>query len=430
MTGFALDERTAAAILAEVDRGFDRQLAFTRALVRHPSLRGREQTAQEAVHAALSERGYTVDRWRIDVEEIRGHPGFSPVDVSYETAINVVATHAPGTTRGRSLILNGHVDVVPPGPLDMWTRSPWEAQIEGDWLYGRGAGDMKAGLVANICALDAIRRAGFEPAATVYLQSVTEEECTGNGALAALVRGYRADAALIPEPSGHALVRGNVGVLWFRVRVRGHPVHVREAGAGANAIEAGFGVVQALRALEAELNAEKDRHPGWEGVDHPINLNIGRIAGGDWASSVPAWCDMDFRLAVYPDDDPARVARLVEDRVSAAARDHPYLSNNPPEVTWNGFFARGYRLEEGSEAEAVLADAHRAVHDAELAAEMATAYLDARVFMLYDDCPALVYGPRAENIHGFDERVSLASVRAVARTIALFTARWCGLNRL
>ena len=229
-----LDPALARDIMAAVDAGFDDQIAFTRDLIRHPSLRGHEHTAQEAMHEAFRQRGWPVDRWAIDVDEIRHHPGFSPVEVSYENAVNVVATHTPKETKGRSLILNGHIDVVPEGPLDMWTHPPYEPHMEGDWLYGRGGGDMKAGLVANLFAMDALRRIGKQPAATVYLQSVTEEECTGNGALACLVRGYRADAALIPEPSEHTLVRGNVGALWFRVKVRGHPVHAREATAGAS----------------------------------------------------------------------------------------------------------------------------------------------------------------------------------------------------
>lgn len=240
-------------IIAAVDAGFDAQIDWTRELIRHPSLRGREHTAQAFVHDALRERGYAMDRWAIDVEEIRHHPGFSPVDVSYENAINVVGTHMPRQAKGRSLILNGHIDVVPEGPLDMWTRPPFDPHIEGDWLYGRGSGDMKAGLAANIFALDALRRLGQQPAATLYQQSVTEEECTGNGALASLARGYRAEAALIPEPSNHTLVRGNVGVIWFKLRVRGKPVHVREAGAGSNAIEAAYGILSALRAMEARM---------------------------------------------------------------------------------------------------------------------------------------------------------------------------------
>jgi len=129
---------------------------------------------------------------------------------------------------------------------------------------------------------------------------VTEEECTGNGALSCLVRGYRADAAIIPEPTDAHLVSANVGVIWFKVTVRGHPVHVREAGAGANAIEAAYSIIQSLRALEAELNAEKGDCPPFADHPHPINFNVGKIAGGDWASSVPAWCEIDCRLAVYP----------------------------------------------------------------------------------------------------------------------------------
>ena len=143
---------------------------------------------------------------------------------------------------------------MPTGPVDMWTRPPFEPWIEGDWLYGRGGADMKAGLCANLAALDALKTLGWQPAARVHVQSVTEEECTGNGALSALVRGYRADAALIPEPEENMLVRANTGVIWFRVHVRGRPVHVREAGQGANAIEAAVSIIPALKTLEREWN--------------------------------------------------------------------------------------------------------------------------------------------------------------------------------
>ena len=187
------------------------------------------------LYAALEERGYAMDRWAIDVDAIQDHPGFSPVKVDYTNALNVVASHRPRNRQGRSLILNGHIDVVPTGPLEMWTHPPFEPRIEADWLYGRGGGDMKAGLCANIFAMDALRDLGLQPSAEVYIQSVTEEECTGNGALSALVRGYQADAAIIPEPEDEMLVRANVGVIWFRGHVRGRPFHVREAARGANA---------------------------------------------------------------------------------------------------------------------------------------------------------------------------------------------------
>lgn len=424
MVEAALAER----ILAEVDRGFDEQVAFTQDLIRFPSQRGQEHTAQDFLHRAFAERGLKMDRWSIDVGEIESHPGFSPVTVDYDNAVNVVGTHRPREEKGRSLILNGHVDVVPVGPLDMWTTPPYEPRLDGDWLYGRGSGDMKAGIAANLFAFDALRRAGVQPAATLYMQSVTEEECTGNGALSCLVRGYHADAVLITEPTHDGLVRANVGVLWFQVEVRGRPAHVYESTVGSNAILAAFKLIQSLKELEAEMNAEKHRHRYFEEVVHPITINIGKIAGGDWASSVPAWCRFDVRAGLYPGTSVEEAKRRVEHAIAQVARDDRFLSNHPPTVTYNGFTAEGYALEPGTDAEACLAEAHQAVHRAGLADRTIPAYLDARVAMLYDDTPALVYGPTSEHVHGFDERVSLSSTRQVTKTVALFIADWCGVE--
>ena len=136
--------------------------------------------------------------------------------------------------------MNGHIDVVPEGPLEMWDTPPFEPRIDNGWMYGRGVGDMKAGLAANLFALDAIRSAGFAPAADVFFQSVVEEECTGNGALACLQRGYKADAALISEPSDETLTSSQLGVIWFQVQLRGIPVHVERADTGSNAITVSY----------------------------------------------------------------------------------------------------------------------------------------------------------------------------------------------
>ncbi|ORE96184.1 acetylornithine deacetylase [Stappia sp. 22II-S9-Z10] len=418
------------AILAEVRKGFADQVRFTEDLVRFPSLRGQEHTAQDFIARELAKRGYGVDRWRIDPEEIRHHPGFSPVAVDYSNAYNVVGAMRPREETGRSLILNGHIDVVPTGPADMWSSPPFAPRVEGDWLYGRGAGDMKAGLAANIFAVDALARLGYRPAATLYQQSVVEEECTGNGALAALLRGYTADAAIIPEPEDNRLVRANVGVIWFRVHVRGAPVHVREAGTGGDAIGAAYTIIAGLRALEERWNAMKGEHRFFEDVDHPINFNVGKIEGGDWASTVPAWCSLDCRIAIYPGQDPHEAAREIESAVRDAAAGIAFLANSPPQVEFNGFFARGYVLEPGSEAEGLLARCHLATFDAPLESFVTPGYLDGRVFVIYADMPCLVYGPVSEAIHGFDERVSLSSTERITGAIALFIAEWCGLERI
>jgi acetylornithine deacetylase len=416
------------AILAAVDEGFDAQVMFTQDLVRYPSQRGHEHTAQDFMHDALRARGLPVDRWAIDVAEIEGHPGFSPVTVSYENAFNVVATHRPREAAGRSLILNGHIDVVPTGPYDMWSFPPYEPVVEHGWLHGRGAGDMKSGLAANLFAFDALKRAGVQPAATVYLQSVCEEECTGNGALACLVRGYRADAALITEPTGDSLVRANAGVLWFQVEIQGRPAHVSQSSDGASAITAMYRIIEALKALEDRWNGDKAQHPYFADHPKPITINVGKIVGGDWASSVPCWCTIDVRAGIYPGIRVDQAKAEIEAAVLNAARADSYLSNHPPRITYNGFSAVGSVRAVGGPAAPCLRQVHAEVFERELHAGVVPAYLDARVMVLYDDTPALVYGPVSERIHGFDERVFLESVRSVTKSVALFMADWCGVE--
>ena len=417
---------TKQRILAAVDARFDDQLAATAELVNSPSRREHEEPAQDLIESHLQSLGLDIDRWAIDSPELKAHPGFGPSTVDYTGMTNIVGTYQPARDLGKSLILNGHIDVVPQGPEDKWSRSPWDAEVADGWMYGRGAGDMKAGLIANLFAFDAIRHAGFDLTGRVHLQSVVEEECTGNGSLAALLRGYTADAVIISEPEEDALVRANVGVLWFTVRVSGNPTHPREMANGFNAIDAAFEVMQALRVLEQTWNDRKGEHPYFEDLDHPINFNFGEIRGGDWPSSVPAWCELQVRVATYPgtnaDDAWAEVEKRVTD---AGASSHPTFETV---LTPNGFYADGYVLEPGSDAEALLEQTHRDAFDAELTSFTTPGYLDGRVFVNYGQMPTLVYGPVSENIHGFDERVSIDSVRKCTKSMALFIAEWCGIN--
>jgi acetylornithine deacetylase len=214
--------------------------------------------------------------------------------------------------------------------------------------------------------------------------------------------------------------------MWFQVKVRGRPVHVAYAGTGSNAIEACWPLIRALHGLEERWNAEK--HPAFAGHDHPINFVVSRIEGGDWTSSVPAWCTFDMRIGLYPGVDLAEVRAQVEATVAEAARADRFLANNPPQIVYHGFQAEGYVLEGGSEAQALLEDCHRRVFGAALERRVGTGTTDARFFGLYAGIPAMVYGPTAQDIHAFDERVELDSVRRVTQAIALFIADWCGVE--
>ena len=421
----AIHERLRHAVAA----GFDRQTEFLADLVRFPSVRGQEAPLQDWMARQLARRGYSVDRYTLDQVDMSNLAGFSPVlDTDYSRAVQVVATRRADAATGRSLILQGHVDVVPAGPLALWGTPPFDPVIRDGWLHGRGAGDMKQGVSAMVFALDAIRAAGLDLAADVHVQTVTEEECTGNGALSTLARGYRADAVLIPEPTDATITRAHVGVMWFRLRVRGVPVHVARAQAGTNAIMSAFQLIQALQRHTAALNEAARADPWFGDAAEPLKFNPGVIRGGDWASSTPAWCEVDCRIGLLPGTSLAVARDGVERCVAEAARADGFMANNPPDITWNGFQADGYVLDPGSEAERVLDAAHRRVFGAEMEERRSTAVNDTRFYGLYHRMPALCYGPRGENHHGFDERAHLPTLQATTLAIAAFVADWCGVR--
>ncbi len=415
-------------IIGAVDALDGEALAMLSALVRHGSTLGNEAGAQDFMARSFAALGLSVDRFEIDLEAIKDRPGFSPVDWSYAGKTNVVATHQPRRNTGRSLILNGHIDVVPTGPADMWADPPFEPVVRDGRLYGRGGGDMKAGIVAYTMAFKALQNLGVAPAAPVHMQSVVEEECTGNGALACLARGYTADAAIIPEPFDHMLMTAQMGVMWFRVHLRGKPAHVLDTSAGVNAIEAAFDVVQALKGLEERWNDPDRRHPAYVDDSHPINFNLGVIRGGEWPSSVPTECSFEMRVGFFPGVALADVRRDIEATIADAAAAHPGLRESPPVVDFVGFQAEGCSVDEGGDMMRALADAHLRVTGRDAERRATTATTDARFFNLYGDIPATCYGPEAQNIHGIDESVGLDSLRDVTRVLALFIAKWCGLE--
>lgn len=327
---------------------------------------------------------------------------------------------------GKSLILQGHIDVVPTGAPELWDQDPFVPQIRDGWMRGRGAADMKSGVSAMVFALDALRRMGFVPGARVHIQTVSEEECTGNGALSTLARGYRADAAFIPESMGHRLIRAEMGLVWFRLRILGRPGHIL-AGAteGGHAILAATAYIDALKALTAEVNAGAKDHPWFGGIETPVKFNPGKIRGGDWLGSVPSWRELDCRFSVLPGHPLPEVRARVIEAVRACAER---LGAAVPELTWIGYQADGHVFAPGSAAESTLVRTHEEVIGAPLEPLCLTATSDTRFYDLYYGIPALCYGGNARGMHAPDEAVDLASLQKTTEIIALFIADWCGLR--
>ncbi|MCP4513968.1 MAG: M20/M25/M40 family metallo-hydrolase, partial [Delftia sp.] len=174
-------------------------LAYLCELVAIPSLGGQETAAQEHVAAQMKRCGLAVDVWELDLGQLSQHPAFS-TEIEREHGLGVVGVMGKDVG-GRSLILNGHVDVVPVGDEADWRYPPWQGTIADGRVYGRGALDMKGGLCCALFAAQALRDAGVRLAGKLIIQSVIGEEDGGVGALAAVLRGYTADGAIVVEPT-------------------------------------------------------------------------------------------------------------------------------------------------------------------------------------------------------------------------------------
>lgn len=409
----------------------DQAVQFLCDLVREGSLLGQEQGAQDIMAERFGGMGLTVERFDINLDDIRGLPGFSPPVIdNYAGRENIVGTHRPsGQAAGKSLILNGHIDVVPTGDHHLWTNPPFEPMVRDGRVYGRGSADMKAGIVAYCMAFEALRTMGLQPASSVIMQSVVEEECTGNGALACLARGYTADAAVIPEPFHQQLMTAQLGVMWLTIHLTGKPAHVLDTSAGINAIEAAYAVFENLREIEAEWNLPENRHPLYCDHSHPVNFNLGKISGGDWASTVPCSSAVDVRVGFYPGMALEAVRHRLEDKVAEAVKSDPRLNGATARIEYRGFQAEGCVMDEGGDLMTSLADAHRQITNAPIEMMASTATTDCRFFELYGNIPATCYGPQGSDYHGIDEWVSIDSMMEVVQVLAVFMAAWCGVEK-
>jgi acetylornithine deacetylase len=414
------------AVLEHVERGFDQTVAFLCRLVQQPSTLGNELGVQRLVFRRLTELGLNPAMWDLDLDLLRDHPLFGPLQIGYTGRPNVTAVLPAAASGGRSVILNGHIDVVSAEPLLNWTHDPYGAEIEGDWMFGRGAADMKAGVAAMILAVEAVKGAGIGLRGDVTLESVIEEECTGNGTLACALAGLTADAAIVPEPHGLEASQATVGVIWFRVGTRGRASHVLAAEAAVNAIERMIPVIHVLRQLETELNAEK-RHPDYRHHPHPINLNIGTIRGGDWPSTVPSECSIECRLACQPGMTVDEIGGRVRAAIQGLTQRDEWFAQNPPVVEFFGFRAEPSVVDPDSNAMRTLAACHTAIVGTDLTFRANTATTDQRFFLNDLGIPATSYGPIGQNIHAGEERVFIPSILQTARVLALYLLRWCGV---
>jgi acetylornithine deacetylase len=417
-----------ARVAQQIDADRDEMVGALSTLVRTPSVSGTdaEHEVQGDLAALLRADGLEVDHWSLPLDDLLAHADAPGVEVDRHEAWGLVG-RLPGRGEGPSLLLQGHVDVVPPGDPDAWSPGgAFSGRVEAGALHGRGACDMKAGVVAARWAVRAVRAAGVPLRGDLLLATVEGEEDGGLGTFGLLQRGWRADACVVPEPTGLDVVPACAGALTFRLTIRGLATHAARRTDGISAIEKLWPVWQALQALEQARNAAVD--PIFERWPLAYPLSIGTVQAGDWASSVPDLLVAEGRIGVALDESVDETRRQLEAAVAEAAAADPWLRAHPVEVEWwGGQYASG-RLPRDSDLVARVCAAHEAVATSTPSVWGAPYGSDLRLLNGLGRIPTLHYGPGdAARAHGPDESVPLHEVATAAHALARLALDVCGV---
>ena len=390
-------------------------------LVRIPSVTGDEPAVQERVAQALADAGLEVDTFEADLGRLKMHPRFPGMETDRQQARLVAGTLGP--RGGRSLILNGHVDVVPPGNRNRWQASPWSGHIQAGRLFGRGACDMKAGVAVAISVAGALAKSGLPLFGRLTVQSVVGEEDGGLGTFAMIDRGYRADAAIVLEPTGLRLIPAQAGALSFRLRVTGLAAHASVRYQGVSALEKFQVIENRLRRLERELNQQPpslfSRYP------IPYALSIGKLRAGEWSATVPDQLECEGRVGVPLGVASSDVRRQLEAAVGEAARQDTWLHDHPPVVEWFGGQFDAAEVDPTLPVFRMLGEAHRQELGVDPELDGAPYGSDMRLFVHEGEMPAILYGPGdIRQAHSVDEWISVDEIARAARIVTVAAANY------
>ncbi|MFS0655518.1 peptidase [Bacillus sp. 179-C3.3 HS] len=393
-------------------------------MVQCESTQGNEKGVQQLVADQLSAIGFDIDVWDIGDDDLLEHPYFYSPRRSFKESPNV-AGRLKGTGGGKSILLNGHVDVVPAGDLKQWTYPPYSGHIINGRLYGRGATDMKGGNVSLLFALMAIRALQIPLKGDVVFHSVVEEESGGAGTLAAILKGYTADAAIIPEPSHMKIFPIQQGSKWFRLHIKGRAAHGGTRYHGVSAIEKSTLVLSHIAALEEERN-RRVTDPLFNNIPIPIPINIGKIQGGDWPSSVADLVTMEGRLGVMPGETVMQAEKELEQWMSKLAEKDEWFKDHPVEVEWFGARWLPGSIDSHHPLLEILKAQYEDVLQKKPKVEAAPWGTDGGLLSQAANIPVIVFGPgTTELAHYPNESIDIAHVIEAAEIIAGTIVKWC-----
>ncbi len=411
-------------IKQESEKNIDYLVKLIQDAVRIKSYSGEPAQIQLFLQEKLKNLGMETSLIKVDPEKLEKYKGFSDDGFPYDNRYSLTGVKK-GKAAGKSLILNGHVDVVPPGDLSRWNDDPLSGKYENGRIYGRGALDMKAGLCAGITAIKVLKDIGFENYGDIYVSSVCGEETGGCGAFAAVEAGLKADGCIILEPTRLNICHIQSGCHTFKVKIKGRSIHACMAYKGVNAIDKFNIIYEHLKEMD-KVRHERYFNKYYENRYNVAPLNVGKIRAGDWPSTVPDELEAHGRMGIFPNESVEEMHQEFTDTIKKAAGTDSWLTENPPEIEWYEGLFEPASTDINSNIVKVLTESHQEMLNRDVQYEGVTYGSDMRIFNIYGKIPTLLYGPGDVCIaHTVNENIEVDTVMEAVNTLALMITKWC-----
>lgn len=421
----ALDDAISRRLHEAVERRDAERVALLQELVRIPSVTGQEALIGTVLGSAFEDAGLRVRTQDVDAARVSRYlAGGQSADFSDRP--NVVGTWH-GNGGGRSLLLNGHMDTVVAGDEDAWTHPPFAGECVDGEIWGRGACDMKAGLVSCLYAIRAVRDAGLELRGDVILAATIAEETGGAGSVAAALDGPKTDAAIVAEPTGLAIAPAHTGAAALRITLQGQSAHACVRDLGVSAVEKFVALFGFLQSYETRRKRAVE-HPLFAEVENPVPVNVGVIAGGESPTIVPERAHADVRIGIAPGEDFESVRREFEAEIQEWGAHDEWLRDQPPRLEWTGVSFPPSEVPPEHDLVETARSSFEALTSRPAQIRGMTYGTDMTHFVRIAGTPTILFGPGDMALaHGADERVPVDQVHAATRVLAGTLVAWCGL---
>jgi len=413
-------------VIEWIDRERERIVGFLQDLIKIPSVTGEEGEIQQFIARRLRQMGLSIDVWEPDWAALSQHPAYVEVSSGYKGRPNVVGL-LPGSGGGKSLLFNGHVDVIPAGAPESWEHGPWSGDVAEGRIYGRGASDMKAGLAAMTMAVESILQSDFRLKGDVILEYTVDEELSGNGTLACVMKGYKADAGICCETSSMRVQPASIGRIWFEIKVQGKAAGIQRRWEGVNAIEKGYRVTQAVSDFERQ-RLQKVSHPLYPEIRGAIPCMVGVFQSGSYPSAFPDTCHLQGSMATVPGEDSNVVKSEFVQFVTKSVADDPWLKEHPPQVSFVGYFAEPSEIPRDSPILQLLLRKFTEVTGQQPILSGREGAADIRFLNRYGKTPTVIFGPGlTEQMHANNEWASIEDLIQATKILAMTILEWCGI---